>query len=763
LQLGVTTSKNTEEARGVFVFNLKDSGKRSARPPFWLRVMALLLVAVLPVFIWTAASLNTLSVPSFQRVRATYATSEAVLLDRHNEVLHEFRVDSRGRRLKWVGLEEISPALQAAVISAEDKRFYQHRGVDWKALGGVLLGRLSSRSLRGASTITMQLVSKLTPELQPRVSHRSHWQKWKQVRAARSLEETWSKTEILEAYLNLVTFRGELQGIASASRGLFGKRPDGLNDCESMILASLVRAPSASIGQVAERADKLSKAMNLQLSYATVLSKTEEALSGPYGIEPEIALAPHVYRRLLAAAHNSGKRPLALQVMCTLDQRLQRFASETLGQHILSIRERNVHDGAVLVVDNASGEVLAYVGNVGDRASAPYVDGTQARRQAGSILKPFLYALAFDGLLLTPASLLEDAPLDVPAVNGIYRPENYDKEFHGVVTARMALASSLNIPAVKVLNLVGVEAFVQKLSDLGFESLQSADFYGPSLALGSADVTLWELVNAYRALANGGIWSPLHLTFDGESHLTGQRLLSAESAFIVSDILSDRESRSETFNLESPLSTRFWTGVKTGTSKDMRDNWCVGFSDHYTVAVWVGNFSGEPMWNVSGITGAAPVWIDIMNWLHRELRSRAPIPPKGVVARQTEFSSFGRRYSEWFLKGTETSQVVPASSPTNFKIVYPASGTIIALDPDIPEDQQKLFFEADPKDSSLRWRLDGEDIGTAGSVLLWGPQSGKHVLELVDTTTQAFDSVSFEVRGNLRVPPKGFPKNPSNN
>ncbi len=744
------------------MFDSKDSRKRSARTRFWPRAMALLLVAALPVLVWMAASLNTPSVPSFQRVSATYATSEAVLLDRHNEILHEFRVDPKGRRLKWVELEDISPALQAAVISAEDKRFYQHGGVDWKALAGALLGRLSSQTMRGASTLTMQLVSKLMPDLQPRASHRSLWQKWKQVGAARKLEEGWSKAEVLEAYLNLVTFRGELQGIASASSGLFDKRPHGLDDCESVILASLVRAPSASINEVADRAGKLSKTMNLQLSYAAILSKTQDALSVPYKIDPEIALAPHVYRRLLASQH-SRRQPRPPEMLCTLDRRLQRFASETLQQHILSVRERNVYDGAVLVADNASGEVLAYVGNVGDRASARYVDGTQAKRQAGSILKPFLYGLAFDGLLLTPASLLDDAPLDVPAVNGIYRPENYDKQFHGVVTARTALASSLNIPAVKLLNLVGVESFVQKLSDFGFENLQSADFYGPSLALGAADVTLWELLNAYRALANGGLWDPLRLTFDKEPPLTGRRLLSSESAFIVSDILSDRESRSETFHLESPLSTRFWTAVKTGTSKDMRDNWCVGFSDHYTVAVWVGNFSGEAMWNVSGITGAAPVWIEVMNWLHRELLSRAPSPPRGVVARRTEFSGFGHTRSEWFLKGTETSQVLPASGPTNFKIVYPASGTVIALDPDIPADQQKLFFEADPKDGGLRWRLDGEDVGTAGSVLLWGPQSGKHVLELVDTTTQALDSVSFEVRGNLRGPSNGLPKKPSNN
>jgi penicillin-binding protein 1C len=352
---------------------------------------------------------------------------------------------------------------------------------------------------------------------------------------------------------------------------------------------------------------------------------------------------------------------------------------------------------------------------------------------------------------VTPASLLDDAPLDVPAANGIYRPENYDKQFHGLVTVRTALASSLNIPAVKLLNLAGVGSFVQKLGDFGFENLQSADFYGPSLALGSADVTLWELVNAYRALANRGIWSLLRLTFDEKTRSSGRQVLSAESAFMISDILSDRESRSETFHLESPLATRFWTAVKTGTSKDMRDNWCVGFSDHYTIGVWAGNFSGEPMWNVSGITGAAPVWTEIMNWLQLHLPSVAPAPPPGVVARRIELSGLGDGSREWFLKGTETSTVKAVSNQSNFRIVYPTAGTIIALDPDIPEDQQKLFFESQPKENGLQWRLDGESVGPAGSVLLWSPQKGKHTLELIDEASGVLDSVSFEVGGNLNL------------
>jgi penicillin-binding protein 1C len=713
-------------------------------------LLLILLTSLIVLILWVSLSYSFILIPSFQRVRTSYSGSEAVLLDRHRNVIHEIRIDRKGRRLNWVGLSEISPALQKAVISAEDKRFNQHKGVDWKASGGALIGRICSRNMRGASTITMQLVSKLIPELQPQDSHRSFWQKWKQMQAARNLEKSWSKSEILEAYLNLVSFRGELQGIDSASRGLLNKRPHGLDDCESIILAALLRAPNASIDDVAHRACDLADAMNLNLNCQTILSRTQEALSAPYKIEPEVALAPHICQRLLGSQFLQHKGGTA-EAVCTLDRELQRFVSETLQQHILSVQGQNVHDGAALVADNQSGEILAYVGNVGALASARFVDGTQARRQAGSTLKPFLYGLAFDKRILTPASLLDDAPLDVPAMNGIYRPENYDRQFHGLVPARTALASSLNIPAVKVLNLIGVEWFVQKLDDLGFEKLQSADFYGSSLALGAADVTLWELVNAYRSLANAGVWSPLRFTFVENPGVTRRQAFSAESAFLVSDILADRESRSETFHLESPLSTRYWTAVKTGTSKDMRDNWCVGFSDRYTVGVWAGNFSGDPMWNVSGITGAAPAWIEIMNWLHRDLQSHPPEPPAGLTSHTIEFSDLGQKHAEWFLKGTEASMVQVVSTPTNFRIEYPVSGAIIALDPDIPQDQQKVFFEAQPKDDRLNWRLDGKEIGRAGSVLLWAPQRGKHDLRLIDETNRVLDSVEFEVRGNLRV------------
>lgn len=680
--------------------------------------------------------------PSFDLVRAAHTRSELILLDRHGEIIQERRTDNRARRLDWVPLDDVSPALTTAILYAEDRRFYEHHGVDWASLAGAMAGIVRSGS-RGASTITMQLAGHLDEELHPFGPHRTFWQKWQQIRGARALERRWSKSQILEAYLNLVTFRGELQGLAAAAGGLLRKQPHGLTDAESVVLAALVRSPNADIAQVVKRACALVAAMKLGINPAEISARAVEALSHPYYIQPQATLAPHVAQRLFAKATADGRGGDG-RISCTLDRSLQQFASETLRRHLMTVRAQNVRDGAVLVVDNRSGEVLAYVGNTGEEASARYVDGVQALRQAGSTLKPFIYGAAFDQRVLTAASRLDDSPLDVPANGGIYRPGNYDKLFHGPVTARTALASSLNVPAVKTLNLIGLDAGLKTLRAAGFERLQSDDFYGASLALGAADVSLWELASAYRSLANGGNWSPLRLTFD-EPAGQARRVMSGAAAYLVADILSDRESRSRTFSLESPLSTRFWTAVKTGTSKDMRDNWCAGFSQEFTVAVWAGNFSGAPMWNVSGITGAAPVWVEIMNWLHRNRTSKAPEPPPGIVAVRV-MQDDGRQ--EWFLQGTEQATAPGEESP-GFHIAYPATGTIIAIDPDIPLQDQKVFFEARPRDDRLRWLLDGHDIGGAGALLLWTPVRGKHALALVDGSARTLDAITFEVRGGV--------------
>jgi penicillin-binding protein 1C len=277
---------------------------------------------------------------------------------------------------------------------------------------------------------------------------------------------------------------------------------------------------------------------------------------------------------------------------------------------------------------------------------------------------------------------------------------------------------------------------------------ESGDYYGPSLALGSADVSLWELTNAYRTLANNGQWSEITLTLDKLRAKNTRTIFSPAAAFIVSDILADREARSSTFGLENSLATKYWSAVKTGTSKDMRDNWCVGYSSRYTVGVWVGNYSGESMWNVSGVSGAAPVWYEIMNYLHRHKAGHKMAAPSTVVKKEFMSSlNIGKPQDEWFIKGTEPSSMVQIVKQYNEKIVYPPSGTIIALDPDIPQDLQKVFFIARTEDKELKWRLNKSEIEEKGKTIAWSPRIGKYNLELTDMQSKIIDSVSFEVRG----------------
>ncbi|MEK7851987.1 MAG: biosynthetic peptidoglycan transglycosylase, partial [Deltaproteobacteria bacterium] len=250
------------------------------------------LFFILTLFCLYAIPANAL--PTFQEVKSSYKKSDALLLDRHGEVIHELRVDPKGRRLDWVGLKEISPSLIKAVLYSEDKRFYEHGGVDWKAIGASVIKNLFTDKRRGASTITMQVASRLEKSLQPKGGKRTFGQKWEQIKAAGEIEEVWSKDQIIEAYLNLITFRGELQGIGAASRGLFDKEPGGLDEAESVILASLIRSPNASVADVAKRGCVLSKTMNAASSCEGIKKLAEGALSGPYNVRPNVSLAYHL-------------------------------------------------------------------------------------------------------------------------------------------------------------------------------------------------------------------------------------------------------------------------------------------------------------------------------------------------------------------------------------------------------------------------------------------------------------------------------------
>ncbi|RFP18313.1 MULTISPECIES: penicillin-binding protein 1C [unclassified Duganella] len=682
-----------------------------------------------------AASTDVAGVPTPEQVRAGYRSSEAELLDRHGQPVQSLRIDMKVRRLPWVALADISPSLPAAVLQAEDQRFYEHGGVDWSAATKAAWDNLFRSRPRGASTITMQLAAQLDPHLQASTKGRSWGQKWDQIKAARQLDATWTKPQIMEAYLNLVSFRGELQGVGAAARGLFGKAPSGLNLTESMILASLLRGPGAAPKVVWQRACALSRELKAPATCNEIELRTMIAMSRPL-LAAELPPAPQVAQQLLTSGGQA--------VRSTLDGDLQRYAQTALRQQLISLRERNVNDGALVVLDNASGEILAYVGNAGGGE----VDGVAALRQAGSTLKPFLYELALERKLITAASVMDDTAIDISTPSGLYIPQNYDKDFKGHVSARTSLASSLNVPAVRTLVMTGMDRFYERLHDVGLSSLTEApDFYGYSLALGSAEVSLLELSNAYRTLANGGMYGAVTLAPRAGAAPSSRRVLDARGAFIVGDILSDRAARSLTFGLKNELATTFWSAVKTGTSKDMRDNWCMGYSDKYTVGVWVGNFDGQSMWDVSGVTGAAPVWRDVMDYLHRGQASRAPQPPAGMLRQQIVYQpALESARGEWFISGTETPVIALVQDTQRApKILYPGDASIIAIDPDIPDAVQRVFFQAQAG-KGLHWRLDGADLGQANADYAWRPIPGPHQLALIDANAQVIATTRFHVR-----------------
>jgi penicillin-binding protein 1C len=674
------------------------------------------------------------AVPSPEQVRNAWRPSDAVLLDRHGVELQSLRIDMTARRLAWVPLDEISPALTRMVLQAEDQRFYEHGGVDLRAIGKAAWDNLFRTRARGASTVTMQLAGLLDPALQSGASGRSWSQKWDQMAAARELEARWSKPQILEAYLNLLTFRGEVQGIAAASQSFFAKAPSGLDDAEAAILASLIRGPNASPATVARRACALAKENSLSVSCDSIRAMALVALAHPQG-RAGASLAPQAARKLLQIP--------AGRVASTIDADVQRFVQESLRQQLMALKPRNVNDAAAVVLDNRTGEILAYVGNAGDSD----VDGVMALRQAGSTLKPFLYELAIEKRLLTAASILDDSPIDISTPAGLYIPQNYDKDFKGYVSVRTSLASSLNVPAVRTLVMTGMDPFYNRLKDLGLDSLtEGADYYGYSLALGSAEVNLLSLTNAYRALANGGVTGPARLL--EQPAAAQRRVMDPAAVFVIGDILSDRAARNVTFGLANELATQYWSAVKTGTSKDMRDNWCIGFSQDYTVGVWVGNFDGEPMWDVSGVTGAAPVWRDVMDWLHKDAPRRRPSAPAGVLSLRIAYEpALEPERSEWFVAGTESSKIELVAEPKRVpKIRYPGNGSIIAIDPDIPPGRQRVFLQAQAA-RALSWRLDGVVVAPASGEFAWPPVAGMHRLELSDDAGRTVDAIGFEVRG----------------
>jgi penicillin-binding protein 1C len=705
----------------------------------WRDILAWTALAAL--ILTTIAHLATRppAMPAFDEVRAGWRSSEAWLYDRDGRLLDSERVDFARRRLAWVPLGDISPAVRDAVVQSEDRRFWSHRGVDWLAVASAARARLTSKrsgdGSRGASTLAMQLAAFLDPTLaQP---GRRGWRtKIRQMRAGQALASTWSREQMLEAYFNLVPLRGEVQGIGAGAQSLFGKKPAEMNRSDAALFAGLLPDPAADATALGRRACRIARARDC----AAIRAAAATLVSGEHAARFDPGLAPHLAVRLL---DKPGKR-----VATTIDRRIQAAAIVALRRQLSGLGANRVRDGAVVVLDNATGDVLAYVGGVGLKSTAAEVDGANARRQAGSTLKPHLYAQVIEHGWLTAASILDDSPVQLDTASGLYVPKNYDHSFKGPVSVRHALASSLNVPAVRALVIDDVQQFRDRLWALGYHGLvEDGEYYGFSLALGSAEVSLVEQANAFRTFANQGRWSPARF-LRGEKPQDARQIVSPAAAFIVGDILADASARADAFGADSALRLPFWAAAKTGTSKGMRDNWCVGFSDRFTVAVWVGNLEGDSMRAVSGTSGAAPVWRDVMLALHAGNPGTPPAMPDGVEVRQVSLP--GTREPprrEYFLAGTAQSEIAAAPQAARRpRITSPVSGSVYALDPDIPLDRQRLAVIVSGSVAGYRLILDKRPLGDADAGQQILPRQGSHMLALVDPGGRMIDRVRFTVR-----------------
>ena len=648
-----------------------------------------------------------------------------------------------------VALDRISPWLISAVVAAEDKRFYTHSGVDISAiLRAAWQNAQEGKVVSGASTITQQLARAITPR------SKTLWGKTKEALDATELEKKYTKEEILEQYFNLLEFGNLTQGVQAASRFYFNTDAVDVSLSQAAFLAGLLKSPTYyNPLKHFERALKRRDYVLKELYENGFIDEEMYRLS----LEEKIVLHPQ--QRPFYAPHFAQFLSAYLptqdtQIYTTLDRGLQTQVEQIIKNNLSRFTQSNVTNAAVIVVDNVSGGILAYAGSAdfADKKHSGQVDGVRALRQPGSALKPFVYALAFSENKLTPATLLSD---EDTFFEGGFRPRNYDEIFHGLVSVREALANSYNIPAVKAAEQIGTTQLLAFLHQLGFGSLtKSADFYGLGLALGNGEVKLLELANAYATLGRGGIFKPLLLATSPEVKLPGKttRVLDEKTAYLISNILADNQARSAAFGLNSALSMPFEMAAKTGTSKDYKDNFALGYTPRWTVGVWVGNFDASSMQKVSGITGAGPILHDVALEVQQKYPSASFTLPKGIV-REVVCNDSGllagpsctHRHEEVFDKahqpvrcdGRHTSVV------KRVQITAPQAGDKFMIDPSAPRTSQQLKLEAQCAQSVCRWMVDGKKLPDTACQTWWPLVGGKHTVS-VQCNGQS-EQIPFEV------------------
>lgn len=561
----------------------------------------------------------------------THVNYSQIVTDRNNKILYSFLTKDEKWRM-FTELDEISDDLKTAIIFKEDKYFYYHYGINPIAIGRALYNNLlKNKRTSGASTITMQVVRLLEPR------PRTYFSKFIEMFRATQLEWKLSKEEILQLYLNLVPYGGNIEGVKSASVLYFNKQPNHLSLGEITALSIIPNRPSSlSIGK---NNSEIEKERNKWLSifkahHVFEKNKIDDALSEPFIAERTASpkYAPHFSFRMKA---ENSEIPI---IKTNLDFEKQEASKIALENYMQSLRGLNIHNAAALVIDNKTNEVITYLGSADffGTEDAGQVDGVKAIRQPGSTLKPLIYALAFDNGNLTPKTIMTDVPINYSG----YSPVNFNQQFNGYVSVEYALSQSLNIPAVKALDMVGVKSATQKLIDCNFKTIEKQkEILGLSLVLGGCGVSLEEMTGLYSAFNNKGNYiQAKYLQIEKDTNSTS--IISEASSFMLNEILTqlERPDLPSAWQSTKNLPEIAW---KTGTSYGRKDAWSIGFNDKYTIGVWVGNFNGDGVAELTGAGMASPLLFKLFkvidktpskNWLKAptELPFRLVCPETGL-------------------------------------------------------------------------------------------------------------------------------------
>lgn len=525
------------------------------------------------------------------------------IVSSENKLLHAFLTGDEKWRL-YTELDEITPELKKAIIFKEDKYFYLHPGINPFAVVRALYRNITTgRRTSGASTITMQVARMLEP------GERTYSNKVKEIFRAFQLELSYSKNEILQLYLNIVPYGSNIEGVKSASVIYFGKMPDHLSIGEIAALSIIPNRPvSLRPGMnnellMKERNKWLNRYREKGLFKGPLIDDAIEEPLNPYRREIP-RLAPHLSWRL------KNQYPRSPVVYSGIDQEMQLKAENIVRNYSRRYYFQNIKNATALVVDNKTRQVVAYIGSAdfSNEEDGGQVDGIKALRSPGSTLKPLVYGIAFDHGIVTPKSVITDVPVNF----GGYEPENYDEKFHGSISVENALAASLNIPAVKILDEIKPSALITQLIEAGFKNVKSTkDHLGLSMILGGCDVTLEELTGLYCAFANHGKYSRLHYLKDDTAVYT-RPIISDEAAFMITEILTGLKRPDLPVHWDHSMHTPkiAW---KTGTSYGRKDAWSIGYNNHYTIGVWLGNFSGTGVPELSGADIATPLLFQLFN------------------------------------------------------------------------------------------------------------------------------------------------------